>query len=91
MRACARVCLSFKELGLQLRFDTLFYWCMEVITLQRAAGARTRAHRRPSRAMAPPGGQQVPLLGRAVRAQEEGTDVAGPGQARGTDGSSAGS
>lgn len=44
-----------------------------------------RAHRRSSRAMAPPGGQSVPLLGRAVRAQEEGTEEvawAGPGQAR---------
>lgn len=70
---------------MQLRFGILFYWCMEVITVQRAAGARARAHTRSSRAMAPPGGQQVPLLGRAVRAQEEGTEVfagAGPGQAR---------
>lgn len=70
---------------MQLRFGILFYWCMEVITVQRAAGARTRAHTRSSRALAPPGGQQGLLLGRAVRAQEEGTEVfarAGPAQAR---------
>lgn len=70
---------------MQLRFGILFYWCMEVITVKRAAGARTRAHTRSSRAMAPPGGQQGPLMGRAVRAREEGTEVfagAGPGQAR---------
>lgn len=70
---------------MQLRFGILFYWCMEVITVQGAAGARMRARTRSSRAMAPPGGQQVPLLGRAGRAQEEGTGVfagAGPAQAR---------
>lgn len=79
-----RMCVC-REQGVQLRFGILFYCCMEAITVQGAAGARMRAHTRSSRAMAPPGGQRVPLLGRAGRAQEEGTGVlagAGPGQAR---------
>lgn len=83
--------IGFKELleeGIYVQnsncvFGIFFYWWMEVILTRQATGARARALPCSCGAMAPPSGQQRPLVGRAVRAQEEGSELvagAGPGQ-----------
>lgn len=56
---------------------------MEIMLAQKVTGARARAHTSSCGAMAPPSGQHDHLLGRVVRAQEEGSEPvagAGPGQ-----------